>query len=112
VANGLREHCSRNDYLARMGGDEFVLLIPDATTDEVEGRIEGIRSVIRSAGESTPQPCSLAVSVGIASCPDDGCDSETLLAEADHRMYKSKRQRKERKAPVFPLEPAPIRAAS
>ena len=112
VANSLREHCGRNDYLARMGGDEFVLLIQDATDDEVEARIEGIRSVIRIAGESTPEPSSLAVSVGIASCPDDGCDSETLLAEADHRMYKSKRQRKERKAPVFPLEPTPIRAAA
>lgn len=112
VANGLREHCGRNDYLARLGGDEFVMLIPDATDDEMEARIEGIRSMIRIAGESTPQPSALAVSVGIASCPDDGCDSETLLAEADHRMYKSKRQRKERKAPVYPLEPAPIRAAS
>jgi diguanylate cyclase (GGDEF)-like protein len=95
-----------------MGGDEFVMVIPDATDEEVEARIEGIRSVIQSAGESTPQSCSLAVSVGIASCPEDGFDSETLLAEADHRMYKSKRQRKERKAPVYPLEPAPIRAAS
>jgi diguanylate cyclase (GGDEF)-like protein/putative nucleotidyltransferase with HDIG domain len=112
VANGLREHCGANDYLSRMGGDEFVMLIPDATEEEVEARIEGVRNVIRAAGESTPQSCSLAVSVGIASCPDDGFDSETLLAEADHRMYKSKRQRKERKAPVYPLEPAPIRAAS
>jgi diguanylate cyclase (GGDEF)-like protein/putative nucleotidyltransferase with HDIG domain len=110
VANGLREHCGSKDYVARMGGDEFVMLIPDATAEEVEAGIENMRSVIRTAGESTPQPCAIAMSVGIANCPEDGCDAETLLAEADRRMYKSKRQRRDRKAPVVPLEP--VRAAA
>jgi diguanylate cyclase (GGDEF)-like protein/putative nucleotidyltransferase with HDIG domain len=113
VANGLREHCGSKDYVARMGGDEFVLLIPDATAEEVEAGIENMRSVIQSAGESTPQPSPLAVSVGIAHYPEDGSDPETLLAEADRRMYKNKRQRRDRKAPVYPLESAgPVRVAA
>jgi GGDEF domain-containing protein len=45
------------------------------------------------------------MSVGVACYPDDAKDAEDLLAEADRRMYKSKRQRK--KAPVVSIEAPP-----
>ncbi len=104
VAHGLREYCGPTEYVARMGGDEFVILIPGAEAADAEARIEALHGIVWKAGESTPEPSNLRISVGIANCPDDGWDPESLLAEADRRMYKSKRQRKERKAGVFSMD--------
>lgn len=107
VANGLREHCGPNDYVARLGGDEFVMLIPYSGDEDVEAKIEHMRSVARKAGESTPEPSYLAISVGIAHFPDDGTDAEQLLAEADRRMYKGKQQRKKERASMAVLSITP-----
>ncbi|HEU5021969.1 MAG TPA: HD domain-containing phosphohydrolase [Bryobacteraceae bacterium] len=107
VANGLREHCGPNDYVARLGGDEFVMLIPYTADEDVEAKIEHMRSVARKAGESTPEPSYLAISVGIAHFPDDGTDAEQLLAEADRRMYKGKQQRKKERASMVALAGPP-----
>ena len=104
VANGLREHCGPNDYVARLGGDEFVMLIPSATEDELDEKIESMRVVARKAGEATPEPSFLSISVGIANFPDDGSDAEQLLAEADRRMYKGKRLRKKERSSVVPMQ--------
>jgi diguanylate cyclase (GGDEF)-like protein/putative nucleotidyltransferase with HDIG domain len=105
VANGLREQCGQNDYVARMGGDEFVMLIPGSDTDAMEVKIDGMRAVVRNAGGVTPEPCNLSLSVGVATYPEDGADAEELLAEADRRMYKSKRMRK--KSSVIGIESFP-----
>ena len=105
IAHGLREQCQDDDYVARMGGDEFVLLIPMPQRSAASGLpqpdalrleaiIEGLRAIAREAGSTTPDPCSLSMSVGVAFYPDDGSDAEELLAESDRRMYKSKRLRK------------------
>jgi diguanylate cyclase (GGDEF)-like protein/putative nucleotidyltransferase with HDIG domain len=103
IANGLRESCSPTDYLARMGGDEFVLLIPGEIGEDLEIKIDQMRTIAKRAGDSTPEPSALSMSVGVALYPDDGGDAEDLLAEADRRMYKSKRMRK-KSAPVIPIE--------
>jgi diguanylate cyclase (GGDEF)-like protein/putative nucleotidyltransferase with HDIG domain len=94
VANGLRERCDPSDYVARMGGDEFVMLISGGDDEALERKVEAMRAVVRNAGEITPEPSSLSLSVGVAHYPADGADAEELLAEADRRMYKSKRLRK------------------
>jgi diguanylate cyclase (GGDEF)-like protein/putative nucleotidyltransferase with HDIG domain len=111
IANGLREQCGPPDYVARMGGDEFVLLIPGGNVDEIELKIDRMRQVAKRAGDSTPEPCLLSMSIGVATYPDDGSDAEDLLAEADRRMYKSKRQRK-KTASVVSIEPPQVSVAS
>jgi diguanylate cyclase (GGDEF)-like protein len=111
IANGLREQCGPPDYVARMGGDEFVLLIPGGNVDEIELKIDRMRQVAKRAGDSTPEPSVLSMSVGVATYPDDGSDAEDLLAEADRRMYKSKRLRK-KTASVISIEPPQVSVAS
>jgi diguanylate cyclase (GGDEF)-like protein len=85
-----------------MGGDEFVMLIPGNDPVHLELKIETLRNVVRKAGDVTPEPCPLSLSVGVARFPADGADAEELLAEADRRMYKNKRSR--RKSNLIPLD--------
>jgi len=111
VANGLRERCDPHDYVARMGGDEFVMLIAGGDDEALARKVEAMRSVVRKAGEITPEPSALSLSVGIAHYPEDGSDAEELLAEADRRMYKSKRLRKKGSGTFDALKSDPAIAA-
>jgi diguanylate cyclase (GGDEF)-like protein len=94
VAHGMRAHCDPQDYVARMGGDEFVMLVGGGDDESLEQKVEAMRAAVRVAAEIMPEPCPISLSFGIAQYPRHGTDAEELLAEADRRMYKSKRLRK------------------
>ena len=98
VATGLREACREYDYVARMGGDEFVIILPGLTGEAVESRLESFRSAARKAGLEVCHADAVGLSVGQAFYPSDGQDAESLLAEADRRMYKVKQETKHRTA--------------
>ncbi|HEY3972910.1 MAG TPA: HD domain-containing phosphohydrolase [Candidatus Sulfotelmatobacter sp.] len=88
----LKEVCRGYDYVARMGGDEFVITAPGLTK---EAAVEKAELLNQAAIESGRHICGrdvITLSVGMASCPDDGFDVERLLAEADRRMYSMKQQ--------------------
>jgi diguanylate cyclase (GGDEF)-like protein len=91
-----------------MGGDEFVLLVMHADAVHLDEKINAMRRVVVDAGGTTPEPCPLSLSVGIAIYPDDGADAEQLLAEADRRMYKSKITNRRAGASVAVLDEAII----
>jgi diguanylate cyclase (GGDEF)-like protein/putative nucleotidyltransferase with HDIG domain len=111
VATGLRQSCRLFETAARMGGDEFVLLLPDVTPEALEARIQEVRRIALEAGRLTPDPSYLSFSVGAAVFPADGTDAETLLSEADHRMYRSKQLQQTQRTTVDP-EMAGLRQAS
>ncbi|HUO14307.1 MAG TPA: HD domain-containing phosphohydrolase [Verrucomicrobiae bacterium] len=86
----LKEACRGYDYVARMGGDEFVITAPGLTPDAAKEKAERLN---QAAIESGRQVCGrdlIALSVGMTFCPEDGYDVERLLAEADRRMYSMK----------------------
>jgi diguanylate cyclase (GGDEF)-like protein/putative nucleotidyltransferase with HDIG domain len=86
----LKEACRGYDYVARMGGDEFVITAPGLTA---EAAVEKADRLNQAAIESGRHVCGrelITLSVGVAFCPDDGFDVERLLAEADRRMYSMK----------------------
>ena len=90
VAHVLKNACREYDYVARMGGDEFVLILPGMKPNAVKRKIVEVCSVAAAAGlESTGEEI-LSLSVGEAFFPEDGSDTEELLAQADRRMYQVK----------------------
>ena len=93
VAKGLRDTCRGSDYVARMGGDEFVIVVPDFPAD-YSPQLERLRTAAAAAGDIVSEEPCLSMSVGVAIYPSDGRDVETLLAKADKRMYQLKRQSK------------------
>ena len=92
VSEALRSRCREYDYVARMSGDEFVLLLPGSDRRSIQGRIAEIRQI--AIGPGMPASSGVSMSIGEVYYPEDGSDAEELLAEADKRMYKAKQLRK------------------
>jgi diguanylate cyclase (GGDEF)-like protein/putative nucleotidyltransferase with HDIG domain len=93
----LRENCREYDYVARMGGDEFVLIAPGLTEEAATFKAELISDLATQAGHRICQDkLTLSASIGTAFYVVDGTDAEQLLAEADRRMYTAKRKSAER----------------
>jgi diguanylate cyclase (GGDEF)-like protein len=86
----LKEACRGYDYVARMGGDEFVVTAPGLTAEAAEEKITRLNQAAVDAGRQICGRDITTLSVGTAFCPEDGFDVEALLAEADRRMYSMK----------------------
>jgi len=96
-AQALKQSCREYDYVARMGGDEFVVIAPGLAADACRKRATQLRELARTAGIDVCGEDILALSVGQAVYPDDGNDAEDMLAEADRRMYVEKQRQPSRK---------------
>ncbi len=90
-ANLMRGACRESDYLARMGGDEFVIVAPHMTPSSANLRARQLIALAKRASREVCGEELLSLSVGTAFFPHDGLDAERLLAEADKRMYSAKR---------------------
>jgi diguanylate cyclase (GGDEF)-like protein len=91
VARRLLDSLAENHLLARMGGDEFAMLIPDLESPEEAAKLA------QRALELFEQPLLfenreflITASIGISVYPQDGHDAQTLLRNADTAMYSAK----------------------
>jgi diguanylate cyclase (GGDEF)-like protein len=86
----MKDACRGYDYVARMGGDEFVVTAPGLTAEAAMEKAQRLNEAAIEAGRAVCGKDVISLSVGTAFCPDDGYDVEALLAEADRRMYSIK----------------------
>ena len=79
------------NYLARIGGDEFTFIIPDIADKKITtGIAERILHLFKEPFQISDREIFISTSIGIAFYPDDGHDVESLLKNADTAMYKAK----------------------
>jgi diguanylate cyclase (GGDEF)-like protein len=96
-AQALKDSCREYDYVARMGGDEFVVIAPGLTPEAAAAKEEMLREMAVQAGKQVCGEEILSLSVGHSVFPEDGSDAEALLSHADRLMYLEKQQQPARK---------------
>jgi len=103
-ASHLKETCRDYDYVARMGGDEFVIVAPGLSPNASSEKASRLNQLAVDSGRKIAGHDLVSLSVGTAFCPEDSFDIERLLAEADRRMYCMKK--------LHHAEPGPERGAN
>ncbi len=93
VATRLREKLRESDILCRQGGDEFVLLIPEAPElTQLVTLAQTLRDRVGQPYPDLPESVAVSLSIGIARWPDHALDADGLLVAADRAMYKAKHE--------------------
>jgi diguanylate cyclase (GGDEF)-like protein len=91
VAELLRQQCRTLDAIGRLGGDEFLVILPMTTPDEAKAFVARVQRRVAELERSHPEFGSPSLSLGIAEAPRHGITLASLLAAADSALYKAKR---------------------
>jgi diguanylate cyclase (GGDEF)-like protein len=92
----VRTAARAQDLVARYGGDELAVMIPDATAAGARRLAERIVSAVHAADVPTTPGNHLTFSIGVATYPDDALTPVELVAAADQALYLAKRAGKDR----------------
>jgi diguanylate cyclase (GGDEF)-like protein len=84
----LRRSLRDTDVAARFGGDEFVVVLPDATLEQARAVAERLKAIVAALAQD--DRFSLRLSVGAGEVPRDGRDLAGILAHVDTAMYEDK----------------------
>ena len=92
LAKRLRSLLREEDTVTRLGGDEFILLLPGVNAQGAVFVAQKLLDTIAEPYQIEEYDLTLTVSIGIALYPDDGVDLETLSKSADIAMYQAKNE--------------------
>lgn len=93
IANRLKGLLRKSDTLARIGGDEFVLLLRDVSSkEECDDFLKQLINLINKPIELKAFDChvQISASIGVALVSNDNLDADTILRRADQTMYQAK----------------------
>jgi len=108
LATVIQAELRTTDVLARYGGDEFVVLLPETSAEGAALVAERIREGMAAMPllvDSHTIACT--VSIGAAALPDDGLSLDAIVARADRAMYQAKSTGRNRVVRFTELRPAP-----
>jgi diguanylate cyclase (GGDEF)-like protein/PAS domain S-box-containing protein len=92
-ANRVTALLESGQTMARLSGDEFAIILPHLSSPATAGRIaENILHELRTAMTAADADSLISTSIGIAICPDDAADRQTLLSHADTALYRAKNE--------------------
>ncbi|MDQ7000284.1 MAG: diguanylate cyclase, partial [Mariprofundus sp.] len=92
VATRIQDTLRASDTAARMGGDEFAILLPETDMTSALRVANKLSGILQQPMTLSGQKLSIGASIGLASYPEDGLDSDTLLRHADNAMYHAKQK--------------------
>lgn len=87
-------NCRVSDLVCRLGGDEFIIFLPNVARDGVEKKVETLLKALRFSYEKDGSVVSTSVSMGVALAPKHGNCFDELYAVADQALYKAKTNQK------------------
>jgi diguanylate cyclase (GGDEF)-like protein len=93
IAQTIIQNIRKSDTLARYGGDEFVMILPELDKHQSKSLAEKLCMVIgktKVPRKKSTIKVNLTVSLGIATFPDDGRSEDKLLKKADEALYQAK----------------------
>ena len=100
IANVLSDVSRDNDTAARLGGEEFALLLANVNGEKAAQAAERLRLAL--ADQAVPSVGQISVSVGVAACPEHANSERTLYTASDRALYVAKNEGRNRVA-VAPL---------
>jgi len=91
VAKILRQQCRALDVVGRLGGDEFLVILPMTKPSEAQVFVGRVQASLRDMEKASPEFGACTLSMGVAESPRHGTTVSSLLAAADSALYKAKR---------------------
>jgi diguanylate cyclase (GGDEF)-like protein len=102
IAQTLKEVSRDNDTAARLGGEEFALLLAGVELEKAAAAAERLRAVL--SGRRVDGVGTVTVSMGVASCPESATSERTLYSASDSALYVSKNSGRDRVSIAPPLQ--------
>lgn len=108
IAGAIQRTLRASDMVARYGGDEFIVLLPNTGVEEAGQTAERMRTSIANLSfDAGGSGVSTTASIGYATYPDTAREVDLLVAQADHAMYASKNAGRNRVSGVPLAETSP-----
>ena len=102
IAQTLKEVSRDNDTAARLGGEEFALLLAGVDLQRAVSAAERLRTVL--GGKSVEAVGNVTVSIGVAGCPENATSERMLYSASDGALYVSKNAGRDRVSVAPPLQ--------
>ena len=102
IAHTLKEVSRDNDTAARLGGEEFALLLAGVDAEKAAAAAERLRTVLSS--RRVDEVGTVTVSIGVASCPESATSERMLYSASDRALYVSKNSGRDRVSIAPPLQ--------
>jgi len=91
VGKVLKQQCRALDVVGRLGGDEFLVILPMTKPSEARVFVNRVQACLEDLEKAHPEAGLCTLSMGIAESPRHGTTASSVLAAADTALYKAKR---------------------